>query len=167
MDAYNDKSKLGYFYFKLNHLERVKDENDILEEKTMENKITNYFNIARVQFLTDDGPSKRSYANFDPSIEVGDTCVCHWRDGWQKDSFGVAKVIEILNVTDVETTDEIVAKFDMDAYNARVENRRKAAELKAKMEERAKKLQDIILYQTLAKEDSEMAALLADYQNLM
>ena len=163
----NPKSSGGYFYFTRGYLEHVKDENDILEEKIMENKITNYLNIARVQFIGDECPSARFYANFESNLHVGDTCVCRWENGWKNVQFGVAKVVEILTDYNVETSDEIISKFDMDAYNARVENRKKAAELKAKMQERAKKLQDIALYQMLAEKDAEMANMLAEYQDLV
>lgn len=42
--------------------------------------------------------------------------------------------------------------------------RNKAAELKAKMEARAKQLQDIALYKMLAENDPDMAELLNEYQ---
>jgi tRNA A37 N6-isopentenylltransferase MiaA len=44
--------------------------------------------------------------------------------------------------------------------------RAKAVELKAKMEARAKQLQDIALYQMLAKDDPDMAELLKEYQDI-
>jgi hypothetical protein len=61
---------------------------------------------------------------------------------------------------------EVVCKIDTTDYKARVETRKKAAELKAKMQERAKKLQDIAIYKMLAEKDDEMAQLLADFTNL-
>jgi hypothetical protein len=54
----------------------------------------------------------------------------------------------------------------MTAFDYRVSVRKQAAELKAKMQERAKQLQDIALYQMLAKEDSEMMELLGQFQSL-
>ena len=155
---YNTASSRGYYYFKRNELELVKDEND-MEENNME-VITNYLNIARVQFLNDGSPSNYKYVNFDPELQVGDTCIAKYNGG----AYGVAKVVEILDDTDVKTDREIVTKVDMSAYNQRVANRTKAAELKAKMEERAKQLQDIALYQLLAKDDSAMMDLLKEYQ---
>lgn len=80
--------------------------------------------------------------------------------------YGLAIVTEILHQNDIQTPREIVAKVDTEAYDNREKSRKLAAELKAKMQERAKQLQDIALYQMLAKEDSEMQDLLNCYQNL-
>lgn len=68
---------------------------------------------------------------------------------------------------DVALEREIVSIVDTAEYDARVAQRKLAADLKAKMQERAKKLQDVALYQMLAKDDPEMAALLSEYQNLV
>ena len=81
---------------------------------------------------------------------------------------GVATVVEIIDKADVnvDIDREVVAKVDMRPYDYRVATRAKAAELKTKMQERAKKLQDIALYQMLAKDDADMLALLQEYQAL-
>ena len=155
---YNTASSRGYYYFKRNELELVDDENN-MEENNME-FVTNYINVARVQFLSDGSPSNYKYVNFDPELQVGDTCIAKYNVS----AYGVAKVVEILDDADVKTDREIVARVDMSAYNQRVANRTKAAELKAKMEERAKQLQDVALYQLLAKDDSAMMDLLKEYQ---
>ena len=155
---YNTASSRGYYYFKRNELELVKDEND-MEENNME-VITNYLNVVKVQYMSDRKPSDYKYVNFDPELKVGDVCITKYSG----DCYGVAKVVEILDDTDAKTDREIVSKVDMSAYNKRVTNRAKAAELKAKMEERAKQLQDIALYQLLAKDDSAMMELLKEYQ---
>ena len=56
--------------------------------------------------------------------------------------------------------------MDVSEYDSRVQRRKQAAELKAKMQARAKQLQDLVLYQTLAKEDPEMAQLLQEFAAL-
>lgn len=160
----NPASSYGYYYFKYGELEIVKEEN-IMEETTM-NTITNYFNLAKIQFLSESTPSDFYYANFDTSLVVGDTCVAKYPNTRNVESFGVAKVVAILDQQDIETSREIVSKVDMKPYEERVAARARAAELKTKMQERAKKLQDIALYQMLAKEDPEMAELLRNYQSL-
>ena len=155
---YNTASSRGYYYFKRNELELVDDENNV-EENDME-IITNYLNVVKVQYMSDRTPSDYKYVNFDPELKVGDVCITKYNG----DCYGVAKVVEILDDADVKTDREIVARVDISAYNQRVANRTKAAELKAKMEERAKQLQDIALYQLLAKDDSAMMDLLKEYQ---
>ena len=163
----NERSARGYFYFKASELEKVDEyDNDIMEEKRMNNtKITGYRNIAKVKYINESRGSKdctHQYANFDWELKAGDLCVVRT----DFDQFIVARVFEIEDSTDLEMYREVVARVDTDAYDFRVESRVKAAELKAKMEARAKQLQDIALYQMLAKDDPDMAALLQEYQGL-
>ena len=158
----NEKSSYGSFYFKPNELLKVPDyKRDNVEEKTME-KITDYLNCVKVTFYGADKPSPMPYANFDPELAVGDICAVRYGT----DKFDVVKVSEILDSVDGGVHNEVVAKIDVTDYNTRVQSRAKAAELKAKMQARAKQLQDIALYQMLAKNDPEMEALLNEYQGL-
>lgn len=156
-----DKSKTnsgkGYYYFKLSELEIIEIEEE-KEERKMTPK-TNYLNTAVIRFL--DGPSSRTYeyANYEPELEAGDLCVVMSAHH----GLGLARVEEIVEKNDTPLYREIVSKVDTSAFDARVTKRNQAAELKAKMQERAKKLQDIALYQMLAKDDPEMAQLLQDF----
>ena len=156
----NEYSATGEFYFYKKHLEIIEDKN--MEETTM-TTINNYLNIAKIRF-TDDTNANRTYdyANYIPDLKEGELCVVMSAHH----GLGVAKVIEIIDQNDVPLTREIVARFDISDYAARVETRKKAAELKAKMQERAKKLQDVALFQMLAKDDDEMAALLSEFISL-
>lgn len=152
----------GNFYFKPYELSLVNESNnEILEDNIMQN-VVNYFNIARIQYLVNRTPSNHYYANFDHSLAVGNLCVVKSLHH----GLGLAKVVEILNQNDIPTPREIVARVDTQDYDFRVAARKDAAELKGKMQERAKQLQDIALYQMLAKEDTEMQELLNRYQNL-
>lgn len=159
----NDNSSYGYFYFTRNELDVVDETENInnMEENTM-SKITNYLNCVKIQYAGDRDPSRYVFANFDTDLAVGDKCVVKTPNNPME----VATVVEILEGNEFETDREIVAKVDTSHYKFRVETRAKAAELKAKMQERAKKLQDIALYQMLAKDDSEMLELLNQYQSL-
>lgn len=156
----NSSSATGHFYFKPHELEIVNDEY-IKEENDMSN-ITNYFNAVQIKYAGDVNPSRYIFANFDTTLAVGDTCVVKTPNN----PLEVATVVEILEGTDYKTDREIVAKVDMDAHNKRVEARAKAAELKAKMQERAKQLQDVALYKMLAESDPAMMELLNEYQTL-
>lgn len=158
----------GCFYFKPEELEVVNETNDdILEENTMNNKnnknnITNYLNTVKVNFVDDNKISSNKYANFDSTIAIGDMVVL----STPYTGLELATIVEIIDSNDVGCTGEVVAKVDTTAYDTRVANRAKAAELKAKMKERAKQLQDIALYQMLAKDDPAMLELLSEYQAL-
>lgn len=154
----NQASTMGYFYFSSEYLTILTDENK--GENHME-KITNYLNVAKVTFINDSTPFHSiECANFEPLLQEGDLCIVKTA----RHGIALAEVAEITDRPSQELLREIVAKVDTSDYDTRVEQRQKAAELKAKMQERAKQLQDIVLYQTLAKEDPTMAQLLEDYQ---
>lgn len=160
----NEYSATGEFYFYKKHLEIIEDKK--MEETTMAintNIITNYLNTALIHFLDDRDSSRTyTYANYVADLQVGDLCVVMSA----QHGMGVARVVDIVQENDTPLAREIVCKIDTADYDARVERRKKAAELKAKMQERARQLQDIVLYQTLAKDDPEMAQLLSDFTNL-
>lgn len=158
----NPRSSYGCFYFKASELVAVDEfDNDIVEEKTM-SKITNYYNAVRIKFIGDTNPCNYIYANFTVDLGVDDLCVVKP----SHHNITLARVVEIIDRNDVELQREVVAKVYTDDYDNRVKVREQAAELKAKMEARAKQLQDIALYQMLAKDDPDMAVLLNEYQSL-
>lgn len=159
---YNSYSSTGWYYFKPSDIKPISEPiEDITEEKRMTN-ITNYLNAVKIQFIDDTKPCTYIYANFEADLKVGDLCVVKPAHH----PLALAKIVEVIERNDCETTREIVAKVHTDFYDERVANRSKAAELKAKMRERAKQLQDIALYQMLAKDDPDMMDLLNEYQAL-
>ena len=169
----NPRSKYGCFYFKAVDLVEANDETNIMEEKNMSKNIaiTNYLNVAKISPIGNPNATYK-YANFYPDLTAGDLCVVTGltdiREAMASTLRGmtVAKVIEIIDANDIEVSGEVVTKVDTDSYNERVKCRIRAAELKDKMEARAKQLQDIALYQMLAKDDPDMAALLKEYQGI-
>lgn len=159
-DITNHYGCSGNFYFKPRNIE-VLNENDILEENTMQN-VVNYFNIVKIKYLDSAYPTKHDYANFDIFLKVGDLCVVKSLNH----GLGLARVTEVIDRNDIKTPREIVAKVDTEHYDSRVESRKQAAELKALMEERARQLQDIALYQMLAEKDPNMQDLLNRFNSL-
>jgi hypothetical protein len=164
----NPNSQKGYYYFKIFELELVEIETTKAAtaaekgESKMQ-KMSNYVNVAVVQFLKDDIAFRTfEYANYTPDLAVGDLCVVMSAHH----GMGLAEVVEIKDRPTSDLYREIVAKVDTASFDERVAKRQQAAELKVKMQERAKQLQDIVLYQTLAKEDPEMAKMLRDYMSL-
>lgn len=150
----NNSSGKGYFYMNKHNIE-------FLEEENM-NKIENYLNIATIKFVDEKYDKTYQYANFDLELRPGNLCVVMSANH----GMGLAKVVDITARNDIALEREIVAIVNTEAYDFRVDQRKKAAELKAKMQERAKKLQDVALFQMLAKDDPEMAELLAAYQGI-
>lgn len=164
----NPNSQNGYYYFKPHELELIEEENTKTataaekEESKME-KMSNYINVAVVQFLDDKTPFRTyEYANYTDGLMVGDLCVVMSAHH----GMGLAEVVEIKDHASEDLCREIVAKVDVSEYDGRVQRRKQADELKAKMQARAKQLQDLVLYQTLAKEDPEMAQLLQEFAAL-
>lgn len=159
----NSYSGSGHFYFKPSELEIVDECINNVEENTNMPNITNYLNAVKIQYIDNVAPSGYIYANFEPDVKVGDLCVIKSAHH----GLGLARVTEVIDRNDFEvSTREVVAKVDTRDYDERVANRARAAEIMDKMKERAKKLQDIALYQMLAKDDPEMMALLESYQAL-
>ena len=164
-DMVNDLSATGVFYFKPHELAITYDNKIIMEDKTMANNvsnITNYLNAIKIKFIGDVNPSSYIFANFDSEVKVGDLVVVKPAHH----NIALARVEEVLEGNLYETTREVISKVDTSAYNERVKVRNQAAELKAEMEKRAKQLQDIALYQMLAKDDPAMMELLNQYQSL-
>lgn len=165
-NRHNSRSGIGAYWFTIAEVEHVENDNENMEEKSMPN-ITNYLNVAKLKYISynyDGAELSRYVANFDDTLQIGDTCAVN--DNIH--GMHLAIVIDILPYIDGinEFASEVIAKIDTAAYDNRVAARKKTAELKAKMAERAKQLQDIALYQMLAKEDPDMAALLKEYQDI-
>lgn len=161
-DLKNPASGPGYFYLSEYRLTIVDDDdyNDLEDNKMI--NITGYQNAIKIKFIGESHACGHVYASFESDLKVGDLVVVKPAHH----SINLARVEEILDGTSYETMREVVSKVDTEAYNQRVKIRNQAAELKAQMEARAKKLQDIALYQMLAENDSEMKELVAQYQAL-
>lgn len=160
----NERSGYGRFYFDGYQLQVLDDEitTEIMEDETMVlSDIKNYLNTVRVRISGEAKPCTHLYANFEPDLKLGDLVVI-------KQTYGMAVAIveEILEGDNFTVQREVVTKVDTEAFNNRVSIREKAAELKAKMEERAKQLQDVALYKMLAENDPDMKELLNEYQAL-
>lgn len=150
----NKRSSYGYFYFHPSMLEKLKG-----EKKVMEGNYT----IAHVKFLEGSNTDKTyMYALYDPTIGIGDICVVKSAHH----GFGLAKVVEVSPKNSDEITREIVCKADFSDYEAREAGRKRRAELKKLMHERAAKLQETALFAMLAKEDTEMQRLLGEFNGI-
>lgn len=161
----NEGSSYGYYYFTIADLDFIDDEKATASTEEGENqmeKLTNYLNVAEIEFIDDGSCRTFECANYDDLLSVGDLCVVKTR----RHGMGLARVVHLCGTTEADLYREVVTRLDTTDYEDRVEKRKKAAELKAKMQERAKQLQDIVLYRTLAKEDPEMAAMLQEFMTL-
>lgn len=158
----NQHAASGFFYLEWRDIEIINECNIVMEENIDMPNVTNYLNAVKIQYVDNIGPSGFIYANYDPDVKVGDLCVI--KSGHH--GLGLARIVEVIDQNNFETCREVVAKVNTECYDERVKNRTKAAELKAKMNERAKQLQDIALYQMLAEKDPAMMELLSEYTGL-
>jgi hypothetical protein len=158
-DFENHTSQYGEFYFSAKELKNINNESNN-EGSTI---MTGNYRAAEVQFIEGNNTDRTyTYACYDPSVVEGDICVVKSAHH----GLGIARVVSFIFTTE-ELTREIVCKCDFSDYNKRVKNRKRMMELKDLMNARAKQLQDIALFQMLAKDDFEMAALLNEFNILM
>jgi hypothetical protein len=116
----------------------------------------------------DDAPYSKEYDfKYDKDdLKVGDMVVVDTVNGLQ-----VAKVSTIIKLAVGESYDKakkwVVQKIDLAEHNARLEREQKIADLKKQLEARRKMLEDIAIYEMLAKEDPKMSELLNMYKEVL
>lgn len=62
---------------------------------------------------------------------------------------------------------EVICKVDTSSYDIRVEDRKRAADVKQKMDAMIKKMDEAIKYEMYAERNSELKALLDNYKELV
>lgn len=154
-DVRNPCSSYGSFYFTAQQL-KLNFERGII--------MTGHYRVAEIRFIEGSNTKETyRYACYDNDLQVGDTCVVKSAHH----GFGIARIVAFDALKPEEVISrEIVCHADFRAYEKRVADRERAAELKRLMEARAKKLQDVALYKMLAADDTEMAALLGEFEQL-
>lgn len=151
----NERSKYGCYYFKPKQLEFLKGETNIMEGN---------YRIAHVKFLEGNNTDTvYHYALYDGTLAwEGDICVVKSAHH----GFGLARIVEITPKTSENITREIICRADFTAYEERVAQRKRSAELMAEMKKRAAAVQEIMIYKQLAAQDPAMAELLKEYEQL-
>lgn len=157
---HNPRSSHNVFYFEDRFLRLVKaEETNISEEDTI---MLNHSSVVTVSIINNGQWTGKNCACYGLDLKENDLCVVNIPGA----GLFVASVDAVHAPETVKEplTAEVVDKVDETAFKARVEQRKLEKELKAKMAERAKKLQDIVLYETLAKSDPEMQQLLDQFK---
>lgn len=130
------------------------------EERKM--KLTGYNKVAVIKM----SGVNYYFALYDDTIEVGDSVLV---------SGACEKVIvvdEILTLEEAKSrfnntiTAEVKCKVDLSAYNQRVENRIKAAELLKEMDKKIKEMDEMNKYAVYAERNPELAKMLEEYNSL-
>ena len=135
------------------------------ESRTYNMALTGNYKIARVQFAEGYNKDKiYNFALFDNNVVEGDWVLCDTQSG-----YNVAKVVGIEDVESVSVaaTKEVVCKVDFSKFEHRKEVRKQKVELKAKLDKAIRENQDLVLYETVAKSNTQVAELLAKYKALL
>ena len=135
------------------------------------NKIIGNYRVAKVRFLEGSNTHNTyNYALFDDEIQQYDNCVVKSANH----GLGIAIIEEIIdNVDNISVTDnngnirEIVCKIDMSAFHKRIDDRRRALQLKKEMDKKVKELQGLALYKIMAENSPELKAMLSEYEELI
>lgn len=157
----NPRLKHGLYWFDANQL-KFDDGHSTMEVKTM---LFGNYKRAGIRFLTGDNKNiEYHYALFDDCAGMGDMVVV--KTGHH--GFALAQIVNIDdNIQLIQCDREVVCRVCLELYNARQEAAARVAELHAQMEKKAKQMQAISLYETLAKADPEMGAMLSEYKRLL
>lgn len=157
-NAHNPRSSKGLFWFPKDIIKIIESENYFMKSEK--------FIVAGIKFQSGTNTDKEYfYALYDATVEVGDLVVV--QTGHH--GFAVARVSSIgeRDAECVECGREIVSKVDLSAYETRVHKRESIKTLKSEMDKKIKELQEMAIYELLAKEDDSLAAMLTDYKRLL
>lgn len=126
--------------------------------------LTGNFKIATVNFIQGYNTNRKyGFALFDDEIKEGDIVLCDSDNG-----YNIAKVVGIMTQEEYgkSVTKEIVCKCDFAPFEKRKAIRKQKVEIKKKLDKAVKENQNLILYKTIAQNNPDVAALLAEYEAL-
>lgn len=128
--------------------------------------LTGDFRIATVKFISGYNKNKEyGFALYDYfTIKVNDYVLCDTQYG-----YNVAKVVDVMSQEEYgkSVTKEIICKCDFTAYETRKDIRNKVKMVKKKLDKAVKENQNMTLYKAVAKDNSEVANLLSEYEKLL
>lgn len=131
----------------------------------MNNKFTDCVCYVGVKFLQGSNVhNEYAFACYEQEIEKGQIVACDTAKG-----ISLAQVVAVYSKEDYNAsavTKEIINIVQCEQFLQRKSVRAKKNELKEKMDKRVKELQNIAIYETLAKEDEELATLLNEFKSI-
>ena len=147
-------------------------ENKNNNKKGENNMLMGKFHVAKIKFIEGTNISREyNYALYDTNIVGGDYVVVKSANH----GMGIAQVVDIIPECYVTQAmldycnegREIISAFDMTAYEDRVEKRKKAKQLKADMNKKMKEMQELAMFEMMAKENPELKEMLDAYKELI
>jgi hypothetical protein len=141
-------------------------------KKGENNMLMGNYTVCKIKFIEGVNTNKEyHYALYDDNIYIDDYVVVKSANH----GFGIARVVDIIPdgcVTQAmrdycNEGREIVSRFDMCAYEDRVEKRKMAKQLKADMDKKMKEMQELAMFEMMAKENPELKEMLDKYKELI
>lgn len=159
LDNYsNSKSSKGLYWFETYSFK--------LENEYEREEIPMFKNYTTVEVAFPGNPTTYSHACYDPEIKEGDLVVVNTGHH----GFALANVVSIPDEEqkrEVQFGREVICRVDTSKFNARVEARKRASELKREMEKRMREAQEIALYEMLAEKDPTLKGMLDEYKAIL
>lgn len=128
--------------------------------------LTGDFRVATVKFIRGyDKDKEYDFALYDYFIiKENDYVLCFTSYGYD-----VGKITRIVSQKEYgkPVTKEIICKCDITAYETRKDIRKRMEQLRTKLNKAVKENQNMALYKAIAKDNSEVANLLSEYEKLL
>ena len=125
-------------------------------------KLTGYSKVAVVEM----GNTDYHFALYDDEIQVGDSVLV-------TGNCNIQTIKEIITKDEVkerypkDITAEVMCKVDLSAYEARIENRKRAEKLRKEMDKKIAEMDEMNKYVLYAEKNDELAKMLAEYRELV
>lgn len=190
-NAYSSK---GYYYFDANDIEKTPEDilsmyptlisiGELALNETKYREIVNArygkgaimknkqllkgYKKAAVRFRNDTGYKDVWYAMYDDIANLDDSVLC--MTGHHGEAIGTIVAIEPFenDAVNVEYGREIICKIDYSAYYDRQKKLKRLAKLKTTMAKKKAELDELAVYELLAKQSPEMANLLSELKELL
>ena len=141
---------------------RLIDFNEIEGMEVRNMKLTGYDKVAVIEL----GGKDYYFALYDWNVEAGDNVLVTGNKS-------IFKVKDVINKDEAkerysnDITAEVMCKVDLSLYETRVENRKKAEELRKKMDQKIAEMDEMNKYVVYAEKNPELAKMLEEYRELV
>lgn len=158
--------------YKKRNIQKVTSDFELKNNEGDSNMLMGNYEIAKIKFIEGTNTNTEyHYALYDESFIIGDHVVVKSANH----GLGLAVITDIIHDSCVTQAmrdycnegREIVSKFDISAYELRVEKRKAAKQLKADMNKKMKEMQELAMFEMMAKENPELKEMLDAYKELI
>lgn len=159
-DAGRKYGNNGDFWIPKNCVKEIKQES---EERKM--KLTGFNKVAVIEY---NNTLDLHYALYDEDIKAGDHVLVTGKLSSQ-----IKQIKNIITLDEARETykddiiEEVKCKVDLSAYDQRVKNRIKAAELRKEMDKKIAEMDEMNKYTVYADRNPELAKMLEEYKELV